>query len=88
MTNRLTLPAYLVASAASLFGNAAIGVVLPWLVLERTGDPALGVLGALFDGPVTDSGSDKEGFRIVSTFGRETPSQLRLARLISERLDG
>ncbi|MDO5081775.1 MAG: hypothetical protein Q4D89_00030 [Arachnia propionica] len=35
------LPALLVSDAASLFGNAAIAVVLPWLVLERTEDPAL-----------------------------------------------
>lgn len=38
--NRLTVPMYLAASAASLFGNSAISIVLPWLVLERTGDPA------------------------------------------------
>ncbi|MDO5065862.1 MAG: MFS transporter [Propionibacteriaceae bacterium] len=46
MNHRLTLPAFLVANAASLFGNAAIAVVLPWLVLERTGDPALAGLVA------------------------------------------
>lgn len=31
---------FLAAEALSLFGNAAIGIVLPWLVLTRTGDPA------------------------------------------------
>lgn len=39
--SRFTLPLYLVSTATSLFGNAAIAIVLPWLVLERTGDPAL-----------------------------------------------
>lgn len=41
MTSRATLPLYLTATATSLFGNASIAIVLPWLVLERTGDPAL-----------------------------------------------
>lgn len=50
MTNRLTLPAYLAASATSLFGNASISVVLPWLVLTRTGDPALTGLVAAASG--------------------------------------
>lgn len=48
MTNRLTLPAFAVSSSTSLFGNAAIGIVLPWLVLERTGDPtAAGLVAAV-----------------------------------------
>lgn len=52
MTKTLTLPAYLVANAASLFGNAAIAIVLPWLVLERTGDPALaGLVTAISAAP-------------------------------------
>ena len=38
---KLTLPLYLTSTATSLFGNSAIAIVLPWLVLERTGDPAL-----------------------------------------------
>lgn len=38
---RATVPLYLVSSALSTFGNASIAVVLPWLVLTRTGDPAL-----------------------------------------------
>lgn len=41
MISKLTLPLYLAATATSLFGNAAIAIVLPWLVLERTGDPAI-----------------------------------------------
>ncbi len=44
----MTLPAFLVANAASLLGNSAIAVVLPWLVLERTGNPAVaGLVAAL-----------------------------------------
>lgn len=41
MSSKLTLPFFLAATATSLFGNAAITIVLPWLVLERTGNPAL-----------------------------------------------
>ena len=33
MTSKTTLPLYLTATAASLFGNSAIAIVLPWLVL-------------------------------------------------------
>lgn len=36
----LSLPLFLLAEASSLFGNSAIAIVLPWLVLARTGDPA------------------------------------------------
>lgn len=41
MKSRLALPLFLLAEGSSLFGNAAISIVLPWLVLARTGDPAL-----------------------------------------------
>ncbi|GAB3711968.1 MFS transporter [Mariniluteicoccus flavus] len=41
MRQRLVLPLFLLAEGSSLFGNAAISIVLPWLVLARTGDPAL-----------------------------------------------
>ena len=41
MISKLTLPLYLAATATSVFGNAAIAIMLPWLVLERTGDPAI-----------------------------------------------
>ncbi|MFT4217407.1 MAG: MFS transporter [Micropruina sp.] len=41
MATTTTLPLYLTATATSLFGNSAISIVLPWLVLERTGDPAM-----------------------------------------------
>ena len=45
-TTKTTLPLYLAATATSLFGNSAIAIVLPWLVLERTGDPAMAGLVA------------------------------------------
>lgn len=38
--SRSVLPIYASAEAFSLFGNAAVQVALPWLVLQRTGDPA------------------------------------------------
>ncbi|GAA2183236.1 MFS transporter [Brooklawnia cerclae] len=48
MRRRAALPVYLAATAASMFGNASIMIVLPWLVLERTGDPALaGTIAAI-----------------------------------------
>ncbi|MCW5953033.1 MAG: MFS transporter [Propionibacteriaceae bacterium] len=48
MNSKATLPLYLTATATSLFGNASIAIVLPWLVLERTGDPALaGIVAAV-----------------------------------------
>lgn len=39
--SRRALPLFIIAEATSLFGNSAIAIVLPWLVLARTGDPAL-----------------------------------------------
>ncbi len=52
MTHRATVPLYLIATATSLFGNASIAIVLPWLVLERTGDPALaGTVAAITAAP-------------------------------------
>ena len=48
MTSKATLPLYLTATATSLFGNASISIVLPWLVLQRTGDPAVaGMVAAI-----------------------------------------
>ena len=40
-TSRASLPLFVAAEAFSLFGNSAIAIVLPWLVLTRTGDPAI-----------------------------------------------
>ena len=44
--SKLSLPLFVAAEALSLFGNAAIGIVLPWLVLTRTGDPSVAGLVA------------------------------------------
>lgn len=38
--SRVVFPVYAAAEGLSFFGNAAIQIVLPWLVLLRTGDPA------------------------------------------------
>src|SRR3954453_22322925 len=40
-TSRASLPLFVAGEALSLFGNSAIAIVLPWLVLTRTGDPAV-----------------------------------------------
>ena len=45
-THKTTLPLFVAAEALSLFGNAAISIVLPWLVLSRTGDPSVAGLVA------------------------------------------
>lgn len=46
LTPKVSLPLFVTAEALSLFGNAAIGIVLPWLVLSRTGDPSVAGLVA------------------------------------------
>ncbi|MGV1008349.1 MAG: MFS transporter [Dermatophilaceae bacterium] len=38
---RRVVPLYLVAEAAAAFGIGAYNVALPWLLIERTGDPTL-----------------------------------------------
>jgi MFS family permease len=48
--SRLVLPIYVSAEAFSYFGNSAIQVVLPWLVLARTGDPAAAAIVAAATG--------------------------------------
>jgi len=45
-THKSTLPLFVAAEALSLFGNASISIVLPWLVLTRTGDPSIAGLVA------------------------------------------
>ena len=45
-SHKATLPLFVAAEAFSLFGNAAISIVLPWLVLTRTGDPSVAGLVA------------------------------------------
>ncbi|GAA4697434.1 MFS transporter [Nocardioides nanhaiensis] len=64
-SNRLAVPLFVAAEGFSLFGNAAIGIVLPWLVLQRTGEVSVAglvaaaagvpaVLAALLGGQLVD----------------------------------
>lgn len=72
-TRRRPLPLllYLASSATSLFGNASIAIVLPWLVLTRTGDPALtGLVAAASALPSAVSGF--VGGHLADRFGRRT----------------
>jgi MFS family permease len=75
VTTKSTLPLYLTATGTSLFGNSAIAIVLPWLVLERTGDPAMaGLVAAISAAPgaiaafVGGHLIDKVGRRRMSVF--------------------
>lgn len=75
MTSRSTLPLYLTATATSLFGNAAIAIVLPWLVLERTGDPALAGLTAAISA-VPSAIAAFAGGHLIDRLGRRRMSAL------------
>lgn len=71
MTSRITRPLYLFASGTSLFGNSAISIVLPWLVLARTGDPAMaGVVAAASAAPSAIAAL--VGGHLVDRIGRRT----------------
>lgn len=63
--SRAAVPLFVAAEGLSLFGNAAIGIVLPWLVLQRTGEVSVAglvaaaagvpaVLAALLGGQLVD----------------------------------
>ncbi|ROR55310.1 Na+/melibiose symporter-like transporter [Luteococcus japonicus] len=74
-TRGATFPIYLAASAASLFGNAAINIVLPWLVLERTGNPSLaGTVAAV--SAVPSAIAALAGGHLIDRFGRRRMSVL------------
>ena len=45
-TAKTTLQLFVATESLSLFGNSAISIVLPWLVLSRTGDPSVAGLVA------------------------------------------
>ncbi|MFT4187339.1 MAG: MFS transporter [Aeromicrobium sp.] len=45
-TSRRAVPLYLLGGGLSLLGNSAIGIVLPWLVISRTGDLSVAALVA------------------------------------------
>lgn len=65
----MTLPLYLIASATSLFGNAAINIVLPWLVLERTGNPSLAATVVAVSAVPSAIAAFAGGF-LIDRFGR------------------
>jgi MFS family permease len=48
--SRIVFAVYAAAEGLSFFGNSAIQVVLPWLVLLRTGDPAAAAVVAVAAG--------------------------------------
>ncbi|MEL4505452.1 MFS transporter [Luteococcus sp. H138] len=74
-TSRFTLPLYLAASATSLFGNSAINIVLPWLVLERTGNPSLaGTVAAV--SAIPSAVAALAGGHLIDRFGRRRMSVL------------
>lgn len=75
MTSRATLPLYLVSSGTSLFGNASIAIVLPWLVLLRTGDAAVAGLVAAASA-VPSAIAAVVGGHLADRFGRRTISVL------------
>lgn len=73
MRSKTTLPLYLTATAASLFGNASIAIVLPWLVLERTGNPALaGTVAAISAAPAAVAAF--AGGHLIDRIGRRRMS--------------
>ncbi len=66
--SRLTLPLYLGGAGLSLFGNAAIAIVLPWLVISRTGDPSSAALVAAAAG-IASVPATLYGGRLIDRFG-------------------
>ncbi|MCP2164390.1 MFS transporter [Goodfellowiella coeruleoviolacea] len=84
---RLIVPLYLASSALSLLGNVIAGLVLPWLVLTRTGDAAAaGTLAAVTGLPMLAASLvggvviDRWGRRRVSV-GADVASALSVAAL-------
>ncbi|MCP3803089.1 MFS transporter [Allokutzneria sp. A3M-2-11 16] len=66
--SRLVLPTYVAAEGLSLFGNSAINVVLPWLVLARTGDASAAAIVAACAGVVQIGATFAIG-RLIDRFG-------------------
>lgn len=80
MTSRITRPLYLFASGTSLFGNSATSIVLPWLVLARTGDPAMaGVVAAASAAPSAIAAL--VGGHLVDRIGRLADAGVPLKRV-------
>ncbi|MEJ3655375.1 MFS transporter [Actinomycetes bacterium KLBMP 9759] len=67
-TSRTVFPVYAAAECLSFFGNAAIQIVLPWLVLLRTGDPAAAGLVAGVAGVAQVLATFSVG-RLIDRFG-------------------
>lgn len=65
---RLALPLYIGGGSLSLFGNSAIAVVLPWLVLARTGDVTITATVATVSG-VAAIPAALLGGRLTDRFG-------------------
>jgi MFS family permease len=66
--SRLVLPTYVAAEGLSLLGNSAISIVLPWLVIARTGDASAAAIVAACAGVVQIAATVAIG-RLVDRFG-------------------
>lgn len=66
--SRRVVPLYLLGGGLSLLGNAAISLALPWLVLERTGDPTATAVVATAAG-VAAVPATLVGGRLADRFG-------------------
>ena len=92
-STRLTFPLYLGGAGLSLFGNAAIAIVLPWLVISRTGDPSAAAVVAAAAGiasvPATFFAgrlTDRFGHRNVAV-AADVGSALSVAAIAGGRRD-
>lgn len=70
---RTAVVLFVAAEALSLFGNAAIGIVLPWLVLTRTGDASVTGLVAAAAG-ISAAVVSFPGGWLIDRFGRKRMS--------------
>ncbi|WP_392508673.1 MFS transporter [Naumannella halotolerans] len=66
--SRFAVPLYVGGAALSLFGNSAIAIVLPWLVLARTGDVTITATVATVSGIATVPATVLGG-RLADRFG-------------------
>ncbi|RYI97094.1 MAG: MFS transporter, partial [Actinomycetales bacterium] len=62
------VPLYVLGGALSMLGNASIGIVLPWLVISRTGDLSVTALVATAAG-VAAVPASLLGGRLADRFG-------------------
>jgi MFS family permease len=66
--SRLVLPTYVVAEGLSLLGNSAISIVLPWLVIARTGDASAAAVVAACAGVIQIAATVAIG-QLIDRFG-------------------